>query len=213
MPTFATYNKNITTMTRHYTHSLLLTLLCLCSTMLFTSCDLDEMHDHDQSMALSGQWTGDFGMFYTYDVRGHRTQFDSYDTDIVFYPEYDGAHYGWGKQVDYYDRGPYEYIYHQIEWQIRNGIVYVNYPHDPDMNCTIRDYRMTNDYFSGYIGDSSTRFNLRKIVDYYDWTPYVDTYSCGNRRDWNSGYYYVKAQNDSIGSSGIVGFGNRYNKK
>ena len=57
----------------------------LVSVLLFnTSCQ--ELEDYNQSITLSGQWTGDFGMYYDYEYRGHILTFDSYDTDIVFYP-------------------------------------------------------------------------------------------------------------------------------
>lgn len=157
--------------------------------------------DRDQSMALSGQWTGDFGMSYTYQQGSRVLTFDSYDTDVVFYPDHSGARYGWGRQVDFYETGPYEYIYHEIRWEIRDGIVYLTYPSDPDFDCWIRDYRMTNDYFTGYFGSSNQQFRLRKLADHYDWTPYIDTESYGDRRDW-----YTRGDGDGH----ITGYVNRY---
>lgn len=136
--------------------------------------------DYNQSKALSGQWTGNFGMYYSYNGRYYDADF----TDVVFYPDYYGATRGYGKQVDWYAYGPYEYIYHKFNWELRDGIVDLFYYHDTDLNTFIRDYKMTNDYFSGYFGNSSDGFRLRKISDYYNWTPYVNTYSYGNRRDW-----------------------------
>lgn len=199
------------------TNTLLLGLT-LVTSLTLTSCEVDFYEpyyppttggmDRDQSMALSGQWTGDFGMFYTYQVGGRTMTFDSYDSDVVFYPEYNGARRGWGKEVDFYETGPYEYIYHELRWEIRDGILYLTYPSDPDMDCWIRDYRMTNDYFTGYFGNSTQQFRLRKLADHYDWTPYVDTESYGDRRDWYSGPYYMKAKSDTT-STGITGCGRR----
>ena len=54
-----------------------LSILLLAATA-FTSCERDE--DVDESMCLSGQWYGDFGMYYEYEYRGHIYTFDSYDT-------------------------------------------------------------------------------------------------------------------------------------
>lgn len=83
--------------------NLLVIMLLACA---FTSCERDE--DTDRSMCLSGQWRGDWGMYYVYNYRGHDYQFDSYDTDIVFYPDYNYATHGYGYQVNWYEFGPYE---------------------------------------------------------------------------------------------------------
>ena len=87
--------------------------------------------DVKQSIKFAGQWTGDFGMYYTYRYRGQYLTFDSYDTDIVFYPEFDGATYGYGKQVDYYEHGPYSYIYNSfvnVSSTKFNDVKELNYP-------------------------------------------------------------------------------------
>ena len=136
--------------------------------------NMDEDMDVHQSIKFAGQWTGDFGMYYNYRHNGRLYTFDSYDTDIVFYPEYDGATYGYGKQVDYYERGPYTHIYNRFDWEIRNGVIYLEYYSDPSLDCTIYDYKMTPDRFQGRFGSSSDRFYLTKIADYYDWTVYMD---------------------------------------
>ena len=84
----------------------LLAIIFIMSAFVFTSC-FDRM-DVDQSMALSGQWKGDFGMFYDYiDGHGRRYTFESYNTYLTFIPAYSHANYGRGTQVDYYDYGPY----------------------------------------------------------------------------------------------------------
>ena len=136
----------------------------------------EEDMDVKQSIKFAGQWTGDFGMYYTYRHHGRLYTFDSYDTDIVFYPEHDGATWGYGKQVDYYERGPYSHIYNRFNWEIRNGIVYLQYHSDPSLDCAIYDYRMTSDRFQGRFGSSNDRFYLTKIADYYDWSIYRDYY-------------------------------------
>lgn len=163
-------------------------MFCLMATlvsMTFTSCEDEDTHE---AMVLSGQWYGDFGMYYEVQDRyGNWQRFDSYDTDIVFYPDYDYATHGYGKQVDYYRYGPYDYQYYYFNWSIRNGVVYLTYPHDSNLNTGIYDYRMNNDYFEGRFEGSDTRFSLRKIVDYYDWS-YYNGY--GNYYYYPSNYYY-----------------------
>ena len=144
----------------------------------------EEDMDVKQSIKFAGQWTGDFGMYYTYRHHGRLYTFDSYDTDIVFYPEHDGATWGYGKQVDYYERGPYSHIYNRFNWEIRNGIVYLQYHSDPSLDCAIYDYRMTSDRFQGRFGSSNDRFYLTKIADYYDWTVYMDYYYYYPNNNW-----------------------------
>lgn len=179
--------------------------------LIFTSCR--DMEDTDQSMVLSGQWHGNFGMFYEYvDRYGRSYIFDSYNTYLTFIPARNYATYGRGTQVDYYDYGPYLYQYYQFNWSVRNGIVYLTYPYDPELNTTIGSYRMTNDYFTGYCNGASEPFRLYKLVDYYDWSPYTGSYGYYDRNDWGSYYpYYVphsrsaeEVSSDSLDTKGSV---------
>lgn len=194
-----------------------MTITSLTSCEIFLDPVANVVEDKVQSMAFAGQWTGDFGMYYTYYYNGRTYTFDSYDTDIVFYPQFGGANYGYGKQVDYYQTGPYSYEYHSFNWDIRNGVVYLTYPSDPSLNTSIYDYRMTNDYFYGYFGSSKSRFSLRKIADYYDWTPYYNTYGYGTNSGWRPPYYApsnvpadsIAAATDTI-QNGIISHGNRW---
>lgn len=145
--------------------------------LAFSSCIYDE--DVDTSITLSGDWYGDFGMYYwAVDRRGNEVRYDSFDTDISFYPDYDYATHGYGYEVDYYDYGPYRKIYHSFDWNIRNGNIYITYHDDREYNTVIHDYRMTNYYFSGYFGEGSSRFKLEKCKDYYNWDPYWDDWGC-----------------------------------
>lgn len=163
--------------------SLLMSLVVI---SILTSCDSDT----EKSMVLAGQWQGDFGMYYTYTTNTGRTyEFNSYDTDIVFYPDHEYASYGYGKQVDYYDYGPYEYEYHYFLWEVRYGKIYIEYPSDPNLNTVITQYHLTNNIFSGYFNGSSTMFRMYKMTDFYDWTPYANYYSYSSRSGWQYNYY------------------------
>ena len=190
--------------------------ILLISAFAFISCD--DFEDINQSMALSGDWRGDFGMYYNYvDGRGRHYTFDSYDTRITFIPAYSRARYGRGTQVDYYDYGPYEYQYYKFSWEINNGSLYLTYDYDPELDTRISNYRMTNDYFSGTFASTGTSFRLYKIADYYNWTPYVNVYGYGPRNDWDYGYPYYAPQTrsdveatDSTSNAGeVVGRGRR----
>ena len=191
--------------------------ILLISAFAFISCD--DFEDINQSMALSGDWRGDFGMYYNYvDGRGRHYTFDSYDTRITFIPAYSQARHGRGTQVDYYNYGPYEYQYYKFSWEINNGSLYLTYDYDPELDTRISNYRMTNDYFSGTFSESGTSFRMRKLVDYYNWTPYVNSYGYWDRDNW--GYYYpyfapatrsdVEQPEDSTSNVGeVVGRGRR----
>lgn len=203
---------------RKYAGKMMMMAMAMMTTMALTSCELGyceygpEHMDYNQSKVLSGEWTGDFGMYYSYNGR----YFDADYTDVVFYPARYGATYGYGKQVDWYSYGPYEYIYHKFDWQVVDGVVELRYYHDPDLNTFIRDYKMTNNYFEGYFGNSPDRFRLRKIVDHYNWTPYVNTYSYGNRRDWYGEARQMFEPGDSVSTSAptdSIVFGNRFLKR
>ena len=99
----------------------------------FSSCI--DMEDTNKSMVLSGEWRGDFGMYYDYrDDYGRVYTFDSYDTYLTFIPAYSYANYGRGTQVDYYDYGPYEYQYYKFRWSVENGYIYLTYDYDPQLN-------------------------------------------------------------------------------
>lgn len=183
--------------------------LTSCEVEFYDGYNSSSSMDYQQSKALSGEWTGNFGMYYKWNNR----YFDADRTDVVFYPKYYGATYGEGKQVDWYAYGPYEYIYHSFKWQLVDGVVELRYYSDRSLDTFIRDYRMTNDWFEGYFGNSSDRFRMRKIYDHYDWTPYVNTYSYGDRRDWYGARQMIEL-GDSVGNQTLandsITFGNRF---
>lgn len=211
-------------------YSLVAVIFLLASLFTVSSCvpvvierDYDRNPDQGQSFVFAGQWHGDFGMFYNYVYQGRKYTFDSYDTDIVFYPQYNGATYGWGKQVDFYEYGPYEYMYNRFDWEIRNGVVYLRYYNDSSLDADIYDYRMTADRFTGRFGNSSSTFSLYKIADYYNWNYYTDNYYYYDRPNWYIGFTFNGARNmvgcDSIAADsmsdnvdaedGVVGYGRR----
>lgn len=171
--------------------TLWMTLCAMVTATALSSCD----DDTSRAVTLSGEWQGDFGMFYEYEYRGRVYTFDSYDTRIVFYPDHDYATYGYGKEVDYYDYGPYAYQYYRFRWYIDQGNLYLEYPYDPSLNTVIHDYHMSSSTFYGYFGNSNNRFYLRKITDFYDWGGYSGNYYYDPRNDWDS-YYprYVKPE-------------------
>lgn len=179
-------------------HNFLAVIILMMSAFAFTSCV--DIEDTNQSMALSGEWRGDFGMYYTYvDGRGRHYTFDSYDTRLTFIPAYAHALHGRGTQVDYYEYGPYEYQYYKFSWSVNNGNIYLTYDYDHELDTRISNYRMTNDYFSGTFASSGTSFRLCKIADYYNWTPYVNIYGYDSRDYWYDNYPYYAPYSRSNG--------------
>lgn len=165
------------------THFLILAIITM-AIGLFSSCSL--MEDADKAKVLSGEWKGDFGMYYYYaDRSGHTEKFESHYTRICFIPNYENSRSGTGIQVDYYDEGPYEYQYYQFSWSVSDGAIYLTYDYDHELDTRISDYHLKNDYFRGTFSSSGIPFTLYKITDYYDWTPYVDAYGSHSRNNWS----------------------------
>ncbi len=143
-----------------------------------TSCD----EDTQMSWTLSGQWFGDFGMFYDYEDRlGRVTTYYSTESDIYFEPNSSFSTRGVGWQRDYYRYGPYKYMYYKFYWYVRDGVLYLEYPYDRQLDTYIYDYRLRNGHFMGRLGDSHTGFDLVKVDIYDDWSYYL------GERDY---YYY-----------------------
>lgn len=167
----------------NYFSKILSVVMLLTFVVAMTSCDSDwwdeHRNDYKQSKALSGQWTGDLNVYCSYNGRNYEASY----TDIVFYPDYNGATHGYGYQVDFFAQGPYERVNHKFKWEVRKGVVELDYYHNSYLDTRIRDYNMDNRYFEGYFGDSDVRFKLHKIENYYDWTPYFDNYNYSYRRD------------------------------
>ena len=162
--------------------------LCL----MFTSCSDD---DTEEAMHLSGQWQGDWGMYYGYTYpNGDYVEYDSYDTDIIFYPDYEYATHGYGYQVDWYRTGPYQRLSYRFSWTINNGVIFLTYPGYPEYNTSIRNYRLSDRHFTGYFTNSTSPFDLLKIQNYYNWADYDRLYSSYGyvylEWGWDGGYYY-----------------------
>ena len=207
-PNFAGRNKHLTDKMemKRLSQKILLALTMMCSLWL-TSCD----EDISLSMTLSGKWKGDWGMYYVYEYRGHEMIFNCYDTHIEFFPDYDMATSGYGRQIDYYDDGPYAYQYYYFHWSVRDGVIYLSYPGNRELNTSISEYSMTSNVFTGYFIDAHDRFRLYKWADYYDWSPYNTYYSFSLRPSWTYPYYAPTRGTEENSEGGrIVARGNRY---
>ena len=126
---------------------------------------------------VTGEWEGDWGMWYE-DEDGYI--FDADYTYIKLVPDHSNATHGVGYQEDYYSwdtsgrvRSYYRYLWYKFDWEIRNGIIYLYYYDDLNLDSFIRDYSIDNTYFSGYFGDSPNCFRMSKLTDFYYWTPSI----------------------------------------
>ncbi len=125
----------------------------------FTSCE----YDPDESIGydVRGHWFGDLDMW----IDDEPAQ----GSEIEFNPHGWGYSYGRGTEVDYYRRGK---VVHYFEYRIRNGVIYLTFD-NPDLDCAIVDYRLSYNYFSGYIANyytlqNDTYFSLRSYDRYWD---------------------------------------------
>lgn len=201
----------------------LFTLLAvICSMFGLTSCDPDVT----ESMTLSGEWYGDFGMYYEYQYGRDIYHFDSYDTDIEFVPSYFMATHGYGYQVDWYRRGPYEYLSYRFEWWVKDGNIYLHYPYSEEWDAVIYRYSLSDYYFTGFFNEGGSRFSLRKMEQPYNWEPYYNRdFGYGAYSGWDYypySYYYAPGQKqefqtrgtfnttDSVNVAKIIRRGNRY---
>ncbi len=134
------------TITSHFQKLLCLLAIMSTAVVTLTSC-LDD--DDEIGNAVSGHWFGDMDMYYNGErARGSEIEFNrgwSYDR-------------GSGVQVDYYARHA---VTSYFTWRVQNRILYLTFD-DPSLDCAIVDYRLSYDYFSGYIADYYTLENLKK---------------------------------------------------
>ena len=159
------------------------TLLAFCAMLMltvlsFSSCEfyIDGEYDGDRSRAnvISGEWQGDFGMFYTAvnPFTQRATQFDATHSYILFQSDYWNARRGTGKQIDFYNYGPVRQRYQHFVWEVHGRVLHINNPGEPALNVRIYDYELNNRYFTGYAGNSRFQFNLRKL-NYGLWGNYA----------------------------------------
>lgn len=154
----------------------------IASSFALSSCDTD----YFQASTLDGEWRGDFGMYYI-DVYGRA--WDASYSIIEFYQNGFSSR-GWGKQYDYYAYGPMEWEYNEFQWEIRDGIIYLNYPQARELNTSIYNYSMNSHYFSGYFSNTHNYFRLQKYSD-WSWNGYSNSYYYYNRPNYYyDGYYY-----------------------
>ena len=137
--------------------------LMFIATMGMTSCDdvYYWIEDSEVGCAVSGHWFGDMDMYNSY--TGERAQ----GSEVQFYSGWCYNH-GRGVEIDYYYHA--RPVCNEFEWEVVNGNIYLTFLDDPDLDCVIADYHLSDDYFSGYIDGCDgycARFSLRAYDRYW----------------------------------------------
>jgi len=168
-------------------YTLLMMAMIAAATCTMTSCD----EDIDIANSLEGTWSGTMFVYTSY--RGNNYYATS--TDITF----EGDPFRWtrgtGYWVDHYSGTPWDYVANHIRWKVNNRNIEIYFVED-DTWMVICDYRLSDNYFTGYINDNGTdvEFRLRHIS-----SPNWDRYDHWGYDGWNS--YWSRetrsADNDS----------------
>lgn len=156
--------------------------------------------DRQRANVISGEWEGNFGMFYTIanPYTRQATTFDASYSYVRFLSSYPGARTGTGQQIDFYRSGPYEYQYYRFVWEVRGGVLYLSYPQDHNLDVAIYDYYLTDRYFSGRMGNSNFSFQLARL-SYNQWGRFSGDYMYGMYDSWDwGGYYSPKRQLEGL---------------
>ncbi len=164
----------------------------------YNNSNYDGYGDRGRARVVSGEWQGDFGMFYAVvnPITGQSVQFDSRNSYVLFQPNYYGASAGWGKQIDFYENGPLSRRYHRFYWEVRNGVLYLSYPSDHKLDVAIYDYYLSNSLFTGRAGDSNFRFSLRNL-SFTGWNTYSGDYYDYDNVAWSWSAYRGTSADDT----------------
>ena len=166
----------------------LLALIMMALSMTFVSCTDD---DEYEAYTLEGAWEGDMGVVINIGNYYYESLYSTiyFDKDPYQYAS------GGGYQVDYFDstspwrHGNNYYLANRINWTVEYGVIRIHYL-DDDVIAEIRDYSLSDGYFTGYMvfaDGTYSKFRLRKLYSpnyNHEWGGYDDYY--------HDDYYYSK---------------------
>lgn len=198
-------------------------LVALVGVAVVSGCSEDAM----EANRLSGEYEGTFGMYYEYTRGGRVYQFDAAYTYLQL-NNYAFSSKGTGVQIDYYDRGPYTEIWHDIKWKVNHDasgrqFITFHYLWEREWDTNIYDYKITPHAFYGYFDNSTERFYLTNLNPPagFSWEPYYERdYGWRYNNGWSDGRYgydeygyrYAPARRDTL-RPGEITFGNRFQEK
>jgi len=158
-------------------------MVCAACAMMFSlqSCE-DEIVAND----LEGTWRGNLRMHMEYGGVEYTATYSqiSFDRSPVqftsgrgYWLDYYGASYGWGRN----------YVANHIEWNVRDRIIYVYFVEE-DYSVEIREYRLTDYEFTGWLTDGYDTYSFRLYkIDDPDWDSYYYGYD-----------YYTRGRDGSV---------------
>lgn len=158
----------------------------------FTSCDKDAI----TAGYLDGTWEGTLVSSVDY----YGTTYYANSVDVCFDA---GWTSGTGHWIDYYSSAPWRYVYNRIDWNVRDGVIYITF-RDTKETARIRNYTLNDTRFAGEIefGGSDTwkTFSLVK-TSFNSWSNYYyygsDSWSNYWRGNYG-GFSWSKTQNPGI---------------
>lgn len=163
-------------------YSLSMMAMMFFATFSFVSCDEDIWI----ADSLEGTWEGPMYMMYEYN--GH--VYESTYTEIGFELDPFRLRRGSGYWIDHYDNYGWgrDYVANHIRWEVVDEVIHIHFLEE-NSDIYIEDYRISDNYFTGYIYDGETRvqFKLRHTS-----SPHWDDYEYG----YYNNYYYAKGTGD-----------------
>lgn len=159
--------------------------------LVLVSCD----DDQEIAYTLEGTWKGNM---YVNSVWDGRTYTSTY-SEVTFLRDPYRYSSGDGYWVDYYSNAPWDYVANHISWRVDYGEITV-YFREENTSVVIRDYRLTDDRFRGWIedGDNDVEFNLVHTS-----SPNWNSYNRWGYDGWYDDYYWSRtrsAEADSVGT-------------
>ena len=164
-------------MKKIYTY-LLMAMMAFPTIMTMTSCDRDSLSydrdswDRDEARTLDGTWTGYIETYYR--DRWGKTG-DAFRTSMYFHRE--NPFGGWGYEIDYNVGTRFVDYYCEFRWEVINGRIHIKYA-DSINEIIIYDYRLSSNYFEGYMDDGTSReIYFRLAYDgNFDWNSWRNTW-------------------------------------
>lgn len=120
--------------------------------LTFVSCDEDD----DIAYTLEGTWRGNMYISHSYGGYDYQSTY----SEICFLRDPYTYSSGDGYWVDYYSHAPWDYVANHINWTVRNEAIYVHFIEE-NSNIEIYDYRLSDNYFTGYIYDGYNEVEFR----------------------------------------------------
>ena len=155
-------------------------LFAAITAITFTSCDKDDMISYD----LKGTWKGD--MYQVSEYGGKR--YNASYTELYFETSAFRTARGIGKWIDHYSNNPYyDYFASNIDWQVKDQIIYITFKNGDRTTLEIRNYDIDRDRFSqgNIYEDSLWQVWNERFQEFRD-RSWARSGSCAGCRQWRN---------------------------